>query len=139
MIYKESLEHLGVEYEKNRNPLYAWSAYRSARENGCPVPDWALECLDEAAEEIYILTYRRGRVSNTDIAKAVKLAGTPGGKNAFSSYRNEIWKLLAKTVSSNMVEGDKETYAIEGAAKQLGVSKSTVRRAWKRYQAENPE
>ena len=138
-IYQESLERLGVEYEKNRNPLYAWTAYRAARENGYPVPDWALEYLEEAAEEICILRHRRGGVSHTDIAKAVKLAGTPGKKNAFSSYRNEIWRLHAKTVSSNMVEGDKETYAIEGAAKQLGVSKSTVRRAWKRYQAENPE
>ncbi len=79
-IYQDSLERLGVEYEKNRNPLYAWTAYRGAREIGSPVPDWALECLEEAAEEICILTHRRGRVSHTDIAKAVKLAGTPGKK-----------------------------------------------------------
>jgi hypothetical protein len=138
-IYQESLEHLGVEYEKNRNPLYAWTAYRAAREIGCPVPDWALEYLEEAAEEICILRHRRGRVSHTDIAKAVKLAGTPGKKNAFSSYRNTKWRRHAKTVESNIVQGDKETYAIEGAAKQWGVSESTVRRAWKRYQINNPE
>ena len=138
-IYQESLEHLGVEYEKNRNPLYAWTAYRGAREIGCPVPDWALECLEEAAEEICILAHRRGRISHTDIAKAVKLAGTRGKGNAFSSYRNTMWRQYAKTVESNMAQGDKETYAIEGAAKQWGVSKSTIRRDWKRYQSENPE
>ncbi len=136
-IYQESLEHLGVEYEKNRNPLYAWTAYRGAREIGCPVPDWALECLEEAAEEICILAHRRGRISHTDIAKAVKLAGTRGKGNAFSSYRNTMWRQYANTVESNMAQGDKETYAIEDVAKKVGASASTIRRIWKRYQAES--
>ena len=142
-IFEQSFETLRVKYEKDRNPLYAWVAYNGARENGTPVPAWVLEYLDEAAEEICVLAdcggLMRRKISHTDIAKAIKLAGTQGKGNPFSSYKNDFWMAISKTVVSNLLQGDKETYAIEAAAKQGGVSVSTVRRAWKRYQAEFPE
>ena len=142
-IFVQSFETLRGKYEKYRNPLYAWVAYLGARENGNPVPAWVLEYLDEAAEEICVLADSGGlmhrKITHTDIAKAIKLAGMQGKGNPFSSYENDRWMAISETVGSNMAQGDKEIYAIEAAAKRWRVSKSTVRRAWKRYQAENPE
>ncbi len=134
-------ERLRQESEQNRNPLCAWFAYLAARKNGRTPPAWTLRYLDEVASgmwELYERVEFGWKISHKDIAKAVKLVGTRGKGNAFSSF-DTMWMYLAEKVGFNISQGDKETYAIEDVAKRFGANKSTIRRYWKRYQAEYPE
>ncbi len=137
------IENQRMDYESSGNPICAWFAYHAARESGRSPPAWTLEYLDEVAKGIWELWQNSGsdhKISPSDILKAVKLAGIRGKETAFSSYKYiGHWSGIAEQVGSKISQGDKETYAIEGAAKQWGVSKSTIRRDWKRYQSENPE
>ena len=135
------IEHNREQYERDHNPLCAWFAYLAARESGITPPAWTLRCLDEAARGIWELWQHAesGRkIGPTDIAKAVKLGGSRGKGNAFSNYGSG-WMLFAETVAFYMRQGDQETYAIESVANDFLVSVSTVRREWKRFQAEYPE
>ena len=130
-----------MDYESSGNPICAWLAYHAARESGRPPPAWTLEYLDEVAKGIWEL-HCHGvsghKISPSDILKAVKLAGIRGKETAFSSYEY-IWARsgIAEQVGSKISQGDKETYAIEDVAKEVGASVSTIRRNWKRYQAES--
>ena len=75
------------------------------------------------------------------VAEALKLKqpGRTGRGTVFTEMSNYKWIFLGDRVESYMRQGDQETYAIDDVAKRFGVSKSTVRRAWKRYQQERPD
>ena len=79
------------------------------------------------------------KIDHAMIAKALDVVGKRGKGNAFSAYGSPIWMFLADMVGLYMREGDKESFAIEDVAKRYDSTKSTVRRAWKRFQAEYPE
>ncbi len=129
-------------YENEENIFSAWYAYLVARQSGAAVPDWILEALDEISVRLfglYLNSTHDRKITNADIAKAVKLSGSQGRGNAFTRYGSPDWWLMADVVGLYMGQGDGETYAIEEVARQNRVSESTVRRAWQRYKAVRPK
>ena len=46
------IERLRRVYERDKNPLAAWAAYREARNFYVPVPEWALEYFDACAQNL---------------------------------------------------------------------------------------
>lgn len=129
-------------YEHERNILTAWLAYLVARKTGEAIPDWVLEALDEVGTRLFslYLSSTDGRkISNADIAKAVKLSGSQGRGNAFTQYGSSQWWTMADLVGVYMGQGDPETYAIAAVATEFNANISTVRRAWLRYQKAMPE
>ena len=136
------IDHQQKQFERNGNPLCAWLAYLHAREADAAIPAWVLEYLDRCASGMWLLwNQARGgkNIDNTMVAKVIDVAGQRGTGNAFSTFASAKWMFLAETVGDYIRQGDAETYAIEDVAKKNSVSVSTVRRAWKRYQAEYPE
>ncbi len=129
-------------YEHEGNIFSAWYAYLVARQTGTAIPDWILKALDDVSTGLFglYLNSTHGRkVSKADIAKAAKLSGKRGKGNLFTKYGNPDWWLLAEVVGLHMGLGDNETFAIEAVAEEYRVSKSIVRRAWKRYEKVRPE
>ncbi len=136
------IEHQQNQFERNGNPLCAWLAYLHAREADVAIPAWVLKYLDRCASgmwELWQQSMSGKTIDHAMVAKVIDFAGQRGKGNAFSAYGSPKWMFLAETVGFYMRQGDQETYAIEDVAKKYGASGPTVRRAWKRYQAEYPE
>ena len=57
---------------------------------------------------------------------------TPGAGTVFPKQDDWRWLRWAMDVQEAIAAGDKEYIAIENAAEEYSVSKSNVRRAWKR-------
>ena len=139
---QDLIEHQRNLSERDGNPLCAWFAYLHAREAGVAIPGWVVEYLDRCASEIWTLwqeSMSGEAIDHTMVAKALDVVGERGEGNAFSKYGDANWMYLAERVGFYMRQGDDETYAIEDVAKRHGSTKSTVRRAWKKYKAEYPE
>ena len=129
-------------FEHEGNIYSAWYAYLIARQTGAAIPDWILEAFDDVSTRLfglYLNSTHDIKITNADIAKAVKLSGKRGEGNAFTKYGSPDWWLMADVVGLYMGQGDGETHAIEAVAEEYRVSKSTVRRAWKRYKTARPE
>ena len=129
-------------YERDGNPLDVWLAYWEARESGQPVPDWVMTYLDRCAVALLNLAGdaaqgNRVPAPSAAIAEAfeMKLPGQGGRGSVFSEFTNRKWLSYAFLVVHSMHKGDQETYAIENAARMVGVSEATVWRAYQKFKA----
>ena len=136
------IEVARVAYERDGNPLEVWWAYWQARDSGQPVPDWVLTYLDRSAEALLNLARDSAHgksvtAPSTAIAEAfeMKRPGQGGRGSVFSEFTKRKWLWYAFLVVLYMDKGDQETYAIENAARKLGASAATVRRAYKKFKA----
>jgi hypothetical protein len=128
-----------VAYETTKNPFEVWDAYRMARLMRHHPPGWVMDYLDEAMQRIWNLVVYPEEVKdlNRSIAEAFGMASSGRGRGSvLSDFRDRRWMFLGATVAQYIRQGDKETIAIEDVARINGTSKSTVRRAWKRWQAD---
>ena len=46
-------EHRRQEYERTRNPVYAWNEWRQCRTDGTPIPEWVVSYFDRCAEAVH--------------------------------------------------------------------------------------
>lgn len=150
----------------SQNPMFAWEAYRAARDLGDAPPEWVLQYLDDAAGKFWseFLGYAVSGGPNTPercFAQAFGISA-PGktGRGTIWSRFCELtigtpgnWKLLGSTVAWILRDWrqrddgapQKEMAAIEEAVRRYNiehrptVSRSTVWRAWARYQREFPD
>jgi hypothetical protein len=134
------------QYAVDRNPVHAWEAYLLHRRSGEPVPEWVLQYLDRAAENLSALDWRAqlGRKKITKPAAAIaealemKQPGRHKRVHVFAKRRTfeAVW--LGAEVLYRMRRGDQQTYAIDYVAKARGVPKTKVHRAWKRVESLMP-
>jgi hypothetical protein len=126
-------------YQTTKNPLHVWNAYRLHRLSNIEPPKWTLEYFDRAGEELWKLheaAARGEKIKTEDIAKAFEF----GRVDLFSKFTEfPEWQRIATDVFAKIRNGCQETYAIDDVAKARGLSKSTVRLAWKRAQDNFPE
>jgi len=126
------------------NPMHAWAAYSLARVCDAPIPEWVLRYLDMVGRNLLALSADSqdggGKDLGPKIATALKLEGKPRSGSPLVTYHAD-WMVFGMNVRDRMTrvgrDGrfDLETYAIESVASEAGVSKSTVRRAFKLYEA----
>jgi hypothetical protein len=85
-------------YEETKNPLYVWQAMNECFHAEEPLPDWCLDYLKDAAQNLYSLScgvdFRTGKtaekISPDEAVKLVTNAlsiSRQGKKNAFASLR----------------------------------------------------
>ena len=142
IIAQGTIEAACAAYECSGNPLDVWVAYWEARESGQPVPDWVMTYLDRCAVALLNLASDSAHgksvtAPSTAIAEAfeMKRPGQGGRGSVFSEFTNRKWISYGMIVDHYIRQGDKETYAIENAARKTGVSEAKVRRAWKKFKA----
>lgn len=148
-LTEDSFERLHLEFERTRNPLIVWRAYRMARgfrqgaaDVPLAVPEWILKAFDEIAGGLLRIG---GSASTSDcdwqssVVRSLGFQASPRGgpSNPFQAdARSRDWYQFAVHMRV-LIDGDgqQETYAAEQVAEQRGVSATTVRRAWKEYAA----
>lgn len=135
------IEAYRLAYERDGNPLDAWSALYTARRSDLPIPDWVLTYLDRCATSLLHLA-KEGHEGNnktspaSEIAEAIEMKdrGKSGRGTRLSKFTDKKWMIYGIHVGNRMVcFRDQEKYAIEGVAKKFNVSPSTVRLGWKKY------
>jgi hypothetical protein len=123
---------LELAYLESGNPLQVWATYRLYRLAAEQPPEWVLQYFDRAAANLMAVP-KQVKNPSTAIAEAMemKVTGKSGRGTAFSDniggrmdYAFDTWSLV--------LDGTKETYAIETTANKFGVSPSTVRSAYHR-------
>jgi hypothetical protein len=156
-------EYLRRRFEHTGNPMYAYEAYFESRWIGDPPPAWAVEYFDLSIMKFWLsfLEFEAGKRPNKPdeaLCKAfgIKLGGKTGKGTVWSLRRDSgtgaRWRRLGTGVASIMADWahDGHTSKITDAAieetmrrwnggKRKPVSRSTVWRAWQRFQKECPD
>jgi hypothetical protein len=154
-----AIQQSGLAFERSGNALHAWDAYARARRIGDPVPPFVLEYLDRCAGALgsALDAERKSREagpygdrakdrsngSDGTIAASLGMKSKRGAPTVFQSYCDETyewnWLAVGHNVSERIRLMKKDYLAFEEAAKAEGISVSTARRAWERYQRELPQ
>jgi hypothetical protein len=130
-------------FAETSNAMHAWAAYRLARVCDAPVPEWVLRYLDLVGRNLLHLSAAHdsdGKDLGQKIADAAMLKGKPRAGSPLVNYHAD-WMVFGMNVRDRMTRigrdgrSDLETYAIESVALESQASKSTVRRAYKLYNA----
>jgi hypothetical protein len=128
-----------IEIEKTaglatNNAMHVWAAYSFARAAKTPPPEWVLQYFDLCARDIFTIAMdvakgnRRATDSGKWILKALRLKTTD-----LRNYHSD-WLIIGMNVRCRMQQqGDKQEFAVEAVAKDAGVSKSTVARAFRLF------
>lgn len=125
-------------YERTKNPLAIWMAWRACRAGGVSPPDWILDYLDRVAGQLSV--WEDGTALDAWAAVALELRrpgrqGRSGRGNVFGRFWEDLDRLaIAADVASRMIQdGHKPYLAKEEVAKTRGINKSTVIRAWQKF------
>lgn len=130
----------GYIYEHDKNALWCWRAYVTARALGDPIPEWALCYFDRAGAAVWKMgnaIWNETGDASLDLPTAMEMKRRDGPRHGRGTILraggNVSWLIMALSVLYRMLEGDKEGIAIEAVAKEGQLSDSTIRRAWKKY------
>jgi len=133
---QEQIENAEIDYQKTGNALHAWYAYSLCRRFGLPVPAWVQNYLDRVAMNFLRLLQPADELPPEQrpgpITDALEM---PAPGKAFKQVNGSSFMPIGINVQWAMqTTGLQETYAIEQVAAKHGISASTVRRYWMRFQ-----
>ncbi len=137
-LRKRYLHDLEVKFKESRNPLLAWQAICSCLPSDSALPNWVQNYLFESSHKILSVTHetRPSRTSEA-VSTALGFLGSRGRGSVFSqAAKDEQDHMLHSMVVWCDPTPPKEWLAIETVARETGLSKSTVRLAFKRGVAE---
>ena len=133
------------QFKATGNPIYAWWAYRHARNNGEQIPTEVLEYFDGVADSLLLIASEHRKASSLDpkmrrveIVRALGLSTT----NPFNAYERDqkylmfISKMedsLCAWLGENDTKHGWEDSLLPELAKEHDISKSTARRLFEEY------
>jgi len=126
-------------FERTGNPLHAWQVYAAARRDKRAIPESALAYLDVCAARLLDAAALKAKSQAIYAAEAIglKKAGRTGRKNVFREFHDHdtLWRAiaLAAEVAQVLADGTKLDFAYDDVARAHGVSRTTVRRAYKTH------
>jgi hypothetical protein len=136
---RDVLALLADGWKREKNPVYAWNAYNTARLTGLDIPKWVSAYLDAAAAAIMkaVQQAHSGETIGNEaeyVGKALGFgAGGPGQTPQFGELKKlgTDWDLHIE-VSELIERGEKidNAYSIVAALKKI--SRTTVLRAYQR-------
>lgn len=140
-----SLETYMWLYQRNKNPVYVWIAYKEYRDRKLDLPSWILDYFDKAADSIETLASNINAESiniENEITKAlgfIEKGKKAGRSNVIDKYRDEQdLYLVAFVFASFCEEGLDKTYAYEKTAELYDISASQVRYRVNKFREANP-
>ncbi|MCG7863845.1 MAG: hypothetical protein JAZ18_15785 [Candidatus Thiodiazotropha endolucinida] len=139
-----SLEGYMDLYNRTKNPVYVWIAYKEYRDRKLDLPSWILAYFDKAADSIETLASDITAESINIENEISKLLGFSKGKktgrgNVITKYRDEQDLYLVSLVFASFCEeGLDITYACEKTAELYDISTQQVRYKVESYRKANP-
>jgi hypothetical protein len=143
--YGEAILHeLKADFSREGNPVYAWEAVAIARRYGIAPPEWAQDFLADAADRI--IEIRDEVASGTSVQRESERVGRALGFGLDGPGRGGWFKhatmlerdrTIYLAVGDELEAGTKLDFAYDEVAKALGVSRSTIVRAWLRIKKLN--
>ena len=133
------------QFKATGNPIYAWWAYRHARNKGEQIPTEVLEYLDGVADSILLIASKHRKVSSLDPKmRRVEIVNALGLSTIklFNAYERDqkhlmfISKMedsLCAWLDKNDTKHGWEDSVLPALAKENDMSKSTARRLFKDY------
>jgi len=138
------LQSLKTDYDRDANPVHAWEAVASASRVGIAPPDWAFRVAVAAADSI--VEIRDNAAAGTPVNREAECVGKALGFGADSPGRSKgplMQAALQKRDRSIQSKVDRERsagtkldFAYLKVAETMGISSSTVRRAYKSQRKE---
>lgn len=139
---KALLKDLKAHYKHTKNPVHAWEAIATARAYLVRVPKWALEYIGRIAVDIVDPDEDQSRETTrkkkeSEAERIGKLAGfSGGGPGQTGMFKKAVmWKrdhAIYHDMLDQIEAGDKEDQAYNIVAKEHGISRSTVAKAFVR-------
>lgn len=122
-----------LEYERTRNPIFPWFAYRVCRKLGQPAPEWVRNYLDGVSRKLqeFCLSPPRDPVRAFFRALGAERRGAGSVFRAFQKTLREF--MLARRVQERLQLGNKECFACEDVGKPFNLGAEAVRLAYHRY------
>lgn len=122
------LEHLQFAFTETGSPLFVWAAFRTARRNGQPVPDWVLSFLDDCAGRVSDLAATQPDRIGREAARAFGFAAMKPGPNPAVTEARKLRAHLAVYAFLRERRAHLKTLeeAINEAEDRFGMSRSTV-------------
>ena len=128
------LEH---RYKESKNPLYAWQAFRQARQSNVAVPEWVLEYLHKSADNLLTMPLGLGKKTQAAIAEALGLK-TVGNRSFFDRF----WKLERDIQIYRLVQDEQEqntsrmaTTNYEVVGEKFGLTSGAVKTIVEKFSA----
>ncbi len=140
-IFRGRIEAHGRAFGKEGNPLDAWDVTLLSRALGEAPPQWAMDYLATCAAGIYDLraeSFAGRSIKPAMIGRALGMV-SGGAGTAFPGIDAWGWLALGMQVRDALKAGGGRDFVWENVAEANGISKSKVRDAWKRFEAECPE
>jgi hypothetical protein len=139
---KALLKDLKAHYKHTKNPVHAWEAIATARAYSVRMPKWVLEYIGRVAVDIVepdeVQSRETTRKKKESEAERIgKIAGYSGsGRGQTGMFKKAIMWKRDHTIYHDMLDqieaGDKEDQAYNIVAKEHGISRSTVAKAFVR-------
>jgi hypothetical protein len=138
------LDSLRESYEKVKNPLFIWEAFKICREDFHAIPGWVLEYLDAVADKLLELPNKYesgdpGQRASADICSVLGMKKKKGARSVFSNYRHyknnqeivsKVCERIVKQTPQGIVDDEKVTHAMRKVAKEFNVEYGTVRKLY---------
>ena len=129
-----SIDRARILFQKTGNAFHAWEAYRWARLNDRPVPDWVLSYFDGCAKALEETKPKNARA----VAQAFGMAKRGGGKSKFGlalceSDRLALFQSFTTIKELRPEQRDVDTFA--HVSEEHGVSIDQVEAAYYEFRS----
>lgn len=141
VLYEQSGEpregERGQKYER-LNPVFAWRAYRHARGNHAPVPEWVLRYFDRVASALWELESDPPARTANALPAALELDVKPRGRTAFDRAKDSDQRFAVAICVRELIDEDPDKplpvgHACAIVAEDFEISASTARNYYLEY------
>jgi hypothetical protein len=132
------LSELETDFGRDGNPVHAWEAIALILPYGIELPDWLLAYLFDAASEIGQIRCEvaEGKSINREAERVGKALGYGEGQGRGGWFKRatmlERDRFAYFAVTERLESGMKLDFAYDEVKNEVGVSRSTVARAYRR-------
>lgn len=119
-----------VLFERDRNPLYPWAAWRVCRRHGISLPDWVKSGLDVFADGL-LEQWPEPEERSVDVLNRSLGFNRPGNGHPWGRFRQTERNLdIAFEIENMRKSGSTRSYAIKAVAEDENLSFKHVERIY---------
>jgi hypothetical protein len=137
-LVQDIVDDLAAQHAETQNPLCAWSAFLWCSGYGLPFPPFVLRYLRDVAKKLLLIPVtgdRSERMAAALDALRFRRRGRGRKPDAFEGFAQRDLEIAVAIEMYRSHDGLKHAAARSKVIEELGVSQSTVDRAWSRWRS----